>query len=100
MRPLYPNEIRNLKIKLSAIKQLAEKRPPGYYEEVVSRGKVEGEFLWIHSRDYQELRLKYNPNILAPLNSGSGPVVMTAPTKDNPYFSVKPNVGGCRSCGR
>jgi hypothetical protein len=105
---VHPNELRNMQIRLDAVRKLAEKRLPGFYDEVVSRGKVEGEVLYIHSRDFLELRQKYSRNAFAPPappRSIPGPVVTQGIAKpqsqpSSPYFSIKPISAGCRSCGK
>ena len=50
-----------MKIKLASIRRLAAHRPAGYYEDVLSHGKVTGEVLELTPTAYARLRQKYNP---------------------------------------
>jgi hypothetical protein len=86
-----------MKIELAALRKLATKRPEGYYEDVVSRGRTDGDFLYIHPRDYQELRTKYAPGAALFTGFNAEPVRTSAPAKAR-YFSVTPSKG-CGSCG-
>ena len=52
-------------VRISILKETAEKRPEGYFEDVMSHGKVEGEFLDIPPKDYALLRAKYSPTVPA-----------------------------------
>ena len=40
---------------------MGEKRPPGYYEDVMAHGIVEGDFLEITQEGYSKLLEKYRP---------------------------------------
>ncbi|MCX7915043.1 MAG: hypothetical protein N3A53_01900 [Verrucomicrobiae bacterium] len=48
-----------IKLRISAIKAQASHRPRGYVDDVLSRGKVQGDWLHIEPEDYWELRRKY-----------------------------------------
>jgi hypothetical protein len=50
-----------MKMRLSRIHEVAASRPPGYVEDVLSRGMLEGEWLEISSDAYKELKRKYAP---------------------------------------
>jgi hypothetical protein len=50
-----------MKLRLSKIQDTAADRPPGYYEDVVSQGVIDGDFLEIDSGKLNELREKYRP---------------------------------------
>lgn len=50
-----------MRLRLSALRETANDRPPGYYEEVISRGVVEGEWLEISSENLAALRAIYRP---------------------------------------
>lgn len=48
-------------LKLSDLKEKAKERPEGYYEDAVSRGKIQGEFLVISVEEVKKLAEKYRP---------------------------------------
>lgn len=50
-----------MKIRIQTIKQMAMARPEGYYEDVISHGIVDGEFLEITPEGYNKLLQKYRP---------------------------------------
>lgn len=52
-----------MKIPLSHIQDMARHRPPGYYEDVLSRGRVVGSDLVIQDDQYQKLCRKYRPSM-------------------------------------
>lgn len=47
------------KIKIAKLLEYAKSRPPGYYEDVVSFGEIEGEYLLLARDDYLSLVAKY-----------------------------------------
>jgi hypothetical protein len=51
----------NMLITLESIKNNAVNRPPGYYEDVLSHGKIVGSNLDIESKEYIALVKKYSP---------------------------------------
>lgn len=48
-----------MKIFLKNIKETSKQRPAGYYQDVMSHGKVEGEYLVMSAANFAKLRLKY-----------------------------------------
>ena len=58
--------------------RLVHPRPEGYYEDVISRGRIDGEVVFIEERDYQELRAKYKggriAQVIKPLPYSEWPV--------------------------
>lgn len=48
-----------MKIRISKIRQKSQNRPAGYFEHVMSSGKVVGEFLEIDDQELQKLRETY-----------------------------------------
>jgi hypothetical protein len=50
-----------MKLRLQKIHDTAQDRPPGYAEDVISRGVIEGEWLHIPDEAMAELRSKYRP---------------------------------------
>lgn len=61
-----------MKIRLAAIQETAAARPLGYFEEVVSRGIISGEWLEISPEAVAELRQKYRPPALPSLRTMAG----------------------------
>ena len=52
------------KILLSELKESCQGKPEGYYEDAVSRGKIEKcDVLFIEDQDYRELVEKYRPAV-------------------------------------
>ena len=49
------------KLRLYDIKEVSKNRAPGYEEAVLSKGKIDGEFLYLHVKDFAELRATYPP---------------------------------------
>ena len=49
-----------IKIKIEKIKEKSKYRPSGYLEDVMSYGKINGEFIEISKNDYEFLVDKYN----------------------------------------
>jgi hypothetical protein len=47
------------KIALQGLRKNASKRPLGYYESIVARGRVEGDVLFLEDDVYAELKKKY-----------------------------------------
>lgn len=50
-----------MRIKLEAIRVAAGNRPEGYYEDVVSKGEIQGEDLVITGSELRKLKDKYDP---------------------------------------
>ena len=50
-------------VRITNLEEAAKKRPEGYLADVMSHGKVEGEFLDISPKDYALLRAKYSPTV-------------------------------------
>lgn len=48
-------------ILLANLRALAAVRPPGYLDDVLSRGTVNGDIVWLSQADYEAIRLKYSP---------------------------------------
>ena len=51
-----------IKVKIEKIKERSKDRPSGYFEEVISYGKINGEFIELNEIDYEFLVKKYNNN--------------------------------------
>ena len=51
-----------IKVKIKKIKERSKDRPSGYFEEVISYGKINGEFIELNEIDYEFLVKKYNNN--------------------------------------
>jgi hypothetical protein len=49
-------------IRLVDLKRISEHRPEGYYEDVLSKGEIIGDSLWIEWDNYTKLLAKYSPN--------------------------------------
>jgi len=49
------------RILLSAIRETAKERPAGYYEDYVSRGTIQGEYLYISIEAAKEVAKMYHP---------------------------------------
>lgn len=49
-----------MKIRLTKLKDKSKNRPVGYVEDVISKGTVSGDFLFITPNAYRELQVKYN----------------------------------------
>ena len=49
-----------MRIKLSDIKNKSSERPTGYYEDVIGRGTIDGDYLIIDAENYTALITKYN----------------------------------------
>lgn len=50
-----------MKIPLAHIRDKAKDRPSGYYDDVVSRGTIEGELIELPDEEYRKLCVKYDP---------------------------------------
>lgn len=50
-----------IKISLRALESYARIRPPGYRDDVLSRGKLVGDYVVMDDRAYEELLRKYRP---------------------------------------
>ena len=50
-----------MKLRISKVHAAAADRPPGYVEDVLSRGAVDGEWLELPDEEYAELKRKYRP---------------------------------------
>lgn len=50
-----------MKLRIAKVHEAAPSRPPGYVEDVLSRGTVDGEWLDIAPEPYAELVAKYRP---------------------------------------
>jgi hypothetical protein len=62
-----------IKILLSDLQVVSAKRPAGYYDEVVSSGKVEtAEILILDDAIYLELQKKYSPQPITAVQQGPG----------------------------
>jgi hypothetical protein len=55
-----------IKLALSQIEKNKSNRPEGYYEDVVSSGKVDGEYLLIENDAFVALANKYRPKVEPP----------------------------------
>lgn len=51
-----------IKVKIDKIKERSKTRPTGYFEDVMSYGKVNGEYVEFNDDDYLLLSKKYNNN--------------------------------------
>lgn len=51
-----------MKIKLTELETAAATKPEGYYDDVMSKGTVDGEYLIISIENYTALVKKYSPN--------------------------------------
>jgi hypothetical protein len=51
-----------IKVKIEKIKERSKDRPAGYFEDVISYGKINGEFIELNDVDYEFLVKKYNNN--------------------------------------
>jgi hypothetical protein len=51
------------KISLEYLREVSHQKPEGYYDDVVSRGTIDGDVLTVESHDYDELRKKYSPQL-------------------------------------
>ena len=49
------------KIRLSDLKSVASNRADGYYDACIALGNAQGEFLYLHVKDFAELRATYPP---------------------------------------
>ena len=49
-----------MKISLKLLKEYSSKRPDGYYDDVVSKGRIEGSYLEITPSAYNALLQRYN----------------------------------------
>lgn len=49
------------KISLQSVRAIISNRPLGYYQDVISSGRVEGDVLFIEHDSYVALRQKYSP---------------------------------------
>lgn len=47
--------------KLSALREVAKTRPPGYLKTIMARGEVVGDRLYITRRHHVRLRYRYSP---------------------------------------
>lgn len=47
--------------RLSDLKEMAKQRLPGYYEEIVSRGVIQGDLLLINIEAAKEVAARYHP---------------------------------------
>src|ERR1035437_6655146 len=88
-----------MKILIKAIEQNSKNRPEGYYEDVISHGVVQGEFLEIDTNSYNELLNKYRitPNNYSGSIKGLGdlvsiPAQAIAKGLDKVFHS---NIAGC-----
>jgi hypothetical protein len=91
-----------MKILIKAIEQNSKNRPEGYYEDVISHGVVQGEFLEIDTNSYNELLNKYRitPNNYSGSIKGLGdlvsiPAQAIAKGLDKVFHS---NIAGCGGC--
>jgi len=48
-----------MKFKIADIAKAAERKPVGYYQDVMAHGKVDGEYLVLSVDNFKKLRLKY-----------------------------------------
>jgi len=48
-----------MKILISEIKKKSSERPTGYFEDVISRGKIIGDYLELSPENYRLLLIKY-----------------------------------------
>lgn len=58
--------------RLTAIALAAKRRPPGYYEDVLSHGAVEGDTVVLSDESYRRLCEKYRGKPLTPPGPGPG----------------------------
>lgn len=50
-----------MKIRAADILKAQLSKPDGYYEDVLSRGHIEGDYLILSDTAYEELKVKYDP---------------------------------------
>lgn len=87
--------------KLSKVRKQAEKRPPGYYEDVVSRGEVDGDELVISSEALATLREKYSgPTLTELLTNFTGAMLRwgKAGFPILPQDKIRARLDVCQSC--
>ena len=70
---------RAMRLRLSKIHEVAADRPPGYAEDVISHGRIDGEWLDISDEDLAALRAKYRPALpsLATMAANAGSAVLS-----------------------
>lgn len=80
-----------IRISLIALQKASALRPPGYFEDIISRGKIEGNELMMDESDYALLRRKYgNRKTAKPqYNIGAGTELKKLIAK----FGFKPKAG-------
>lgn len=60
-----------IRFKVAYVRTRAKDRPPGYVEDVLSRGTVEGGFVTFEDDVYDALVAKYRPPVLPPTPASS-----------------------------
>lgn len=50
-----------MKVSVAAIREIAPSKPPGYQDDVLSRGTIQGDILDITEADYRALAARYAP---------------------------------------
>lgn len=59
-----------MRIRLTDLRTVAPTKPEGYLSDVMSKGKLSGDFLEISPQDYAALRQKYSPQTELQVTSG------------------------------
>ena len=70
-----------IKVKINKIREASNVRPAGYFDDVMSYGKVNGEYLELSDDDYALLSAKYSADIPPPKISDLVTNFSTAITK-------------------
>lgn len=71
-------------VRISELRKEAKKRPAGYYEDVLSKGRINGEWLEVSLMDYRMLKAKYSPRTTSVSSSVAccggvhGPITITS----------------------
>lgn len=63
---LHPHNMQDIKIRLPELKDKAKSRPEGYYDKVVSMGRIDRDVLILTPKAYSDLLKIYNPASVLP----------------------------------